>query len=127
MTNKEIVDNLNAIRECMDKQVNPDNIDELIENGTKLVSLSGLAANCYGQAKARYSKALAEAITSFKDTDSRSTIIIKTAEGECFEQEALMNYSDRVTKGITNTLDFYRSVISLYKEELNQGSKIPTT
>lgn len=40
------------------------------------------------------------------------------AQAECAEESAVYDYADRLNAGITHQLDFYRTVISKYKEEL---------
>lgn len=115
--------NLAAIRAAMDTDTQGVDIDSIQELGKKLASLIGLSAECKSQAKARLEKARLVAINLVLNKDYSPSIVLKTAEAMCGEEAATFEYADRLNAGLAHQLDYFRSVISLHKTELENSLK----
>jgi hypothetical protein len=55
------------------------------------------------------------------------SVQVRILNAECFEENAILEYSDRLNAGLVHNLDTLRSVISLYKQEMASGVNNLTT
>jgi len=118
-----IGEKLKAIRELVEMDLSQSDIDSLEGHGKRLAAIIGLSAETMAQAKKQYQKALLAALNGLKDSSNSASIIMKMAQASCAEEEAIMDYADRLNAGISHQLDYYRTCISKYKSELENSLK----
>lgn len=124
MTNSENIEsNLRAIRTVVDTDVTGCEIESVVEQGKKLSSMIGLSAECKASAKKIVETARLKAIMKLQEQKLQPSILLKMADAEIGDQLALYEYADRLNASITHQLDYYRTVISLYKSELENSLK----
>lgn len=118
-----IVRDLAAIRKIVDTDTTGADIETVVECGKKLASMAGLSAQCMAAAKKRLERARLRALKELTEQGLQPSILLKTVEANCGEELALYDYADRINAAITHQLDFYRSVISLHKCEIENSLK----
>jgi hypothetical protein len=116
-------DKLDSIRKALDADVIDVDIEALVNKGKALAQLIGLSAECKSIAKKNLEKSRVSAVASLATRKLPPSVLLKLAEAECAEQIADYEYADRLNAGITHQLDFYRSVISLHKTEVENSLK----
>lgn len=114
---------INTIRGLLDVDVSDCDINDVESHGKRLAAIVGLSAETMAQSKKLYQGALLRAINGLKDSGLSPSVMMKTAQAQCGEEEAVMDYADRLNAGITHQLDYYRTCISLYKCELENSLK----
>lgn len=122
----EIIASLNAIREALDADVIDSDIHNVTNKALKLTQLMGLSAET--KASAKKLLGLKEKIV-FEMLDKKlpPSVQIRVLNSECYEENAILEYSDRLNAGITHSIECLRSVISLYKQEMASGINNLTT
>jgi len=116
-------DKLSSIRALVDVDVTGVDIDSLIEKGKQLTQMIGLSAECKGEARKELDNARLAAIIQIENKNYPPSVMLKIAEAMCADEAELFEYADRLNAGITHQLDYYRSVISLHKTELENSLK----
>jgi hypothetical protein len=119
---KEVVDALNMIRAVLDTDCIDVDIESVKNKLFKLTQLIGTSAEANATAK----KLLhLQELVEFDRLDPRlsPSIQAKKLKASCFEQEAIYEYADRINSGVVHTIDSLRTVISLYKTELDNSLK----
>lgn len=114
---------LKAIRLVVDTDVTGCDIDTVVEQGKKLSAMMGLSAECMAAAQKHLQFARRKAIKSMEGEGHQASILVKLADGECGLELATYEYADRLNAAISHQLDYYRTVISLYKSELENSLK----
>ena len=114
---------LNSIRETIDADVRGVDIDSLVEKGKSLSQLIGLSAECKSQARRNLETSRLIALQSLMKDKIPPSVLLKMADAMCSDELAKFEYADRLNAGITHQLDYYRSVISLHKTELENSMK----
>jgi len=114
---------LNSIRDLLDSDVTGVDIDSIVEKGKKLTQMIGLSAECKAAAKKALERKLLMSVAEIENKGYQPSVLLKVAGAMCAEESATLEYADRLNAGITHQLDYYRSVISLYKEELSNSMK----
>lgn len=114
---------LDFIRQTIDEDVTGCDIESVVEKGKALAQLVGLSAECKAEArKALERKRLIE--IQFLQVDKVSpSVMLKMADAACADEISQYEYADRLNAGITHQLDYYRSVLSLHKTELETSMK----
>lgn len=118
-----IGEKLKAIRALVEIDLTDAPVDEVERHGKSLAAIFGLSAETMAQAKKQLDIRLLKAIQDNQDKGFTPTVLLKIAQAECAEEAATYDYADRLNAGITHQLDFYRSVISKYKAELENTMK----
>lgn len=114
---------LNSIRTLIDQEVNRQDIDAVTDKGQKLSNMIGLSAECKAEDRKEYETAKLGAIIQIESKKYPPSVLLKIAEAMCADELEQYEYADRLNAGITHSLDFLRSIISLYKEELSNSLK----
>ena len=123
MQNKEeTIKALNAIRKAIDVDVVDVDIESVKNKLLGLTQLMGLSAEANASARKILSMKELSVLQKIDKTLSPS-IQKEFLSAECFEEEALWEYSDRLNAAITHTIDGLRTVISLYKIEMENSLK----
>jgi hypothetical protein len=119
-TKEEITVSLNMIREAVDA----DMVDADIHNQTnkllKLTQLIGLSAETKASAK-KLLGIKERCVFEMIDKKLPPTVQIRMLNAECYEENAILEYADRLNSAIVHSIDGLRSVISLYKQEMQSG------
>lgn len=119
-TLQEITKALNVIREAIDSDVVDVDIESIKNKALKLSQLMGLSAET--KASAKKLLLLKELIVLQKiDKELAPSVQARLLNAECYEEHAVLEYSDRLNAGIVHGLDVLRSAISLYKQEMASG------
>jgi len=120
---EKIKSNLKAIRLIMDRSIIDTDIISVQNKLMDLVQVVSLSAEC----KASSRKLLEEKrLVNLKICENDSlpaSILMKKIDAMCSDELALFEYADRINAGLTHILDALRSVISLYKVELENNMK----
>lgn len=119
----DILGKLKAIRDLVEVDLSGCHIDDVENHGKRLAAIIGLSAETMAQAKKRMDLRLLQAIKSLEGKNYPPSVLLKLAQAECAEEAAIYDYADRLNAGITHQLDFYRTVISKYKSELENSLK----
>lgn len=109
---------LNAIRECLDKDITGCDIETVVEKGKALSQLIGLSSECKAEARKNLERARLVAIKALQDNKVGPMVLLRMSDAVCADEVATLEYADRLNAGITHQLDFYRSAISLHKTEV---------
>lgn len=118
-----LAEKLNAIREAIDVDIVGLDIDSVVEKGKSLSQLIGLSAECKAIARKNLESARLSAIQKLLEDRLSPSVMLKMADAMCADQYQKFEYADRLNAGITHQLDYYRTVISLYKTELENSLK----
>lgn len=119
---KEITQALNLIRKILDEDVIDLDIEMQKNKLLKLTQLIGLSAECNASAKKLLHKKELDILKSLPN-EMAAMRMNKTLSAECFEESAILEYSDRINSALIHSIDAIRSVISLYKTELENSLK----
>lgn len=120
MTLKEKLD---FIRTQVDIDVKGCDIETVVEKGKELSQLIGLSAECKAEARRDLEKAMVFAVAGLSTKKLQPSVLLKLANANCADEIYNFEYADRLNAGITHQLDYYRTVISLYKCELDNSLK----
>lgn len=111
-------DKLIKIRDLLDVPTKELAIESLVQHGQDLSAMIGLSAECKSEARRNLENARLIAIKMHMDKKVTPSILSKMVDGACAEEIAQFEYADRLNAGITHSLDYIRSVLSLHKTEL---------
>lgn len=122
-TIEETRKSLNAIRSVVDADVSDCDIQSVKDKLLKLTSLIGLSAETMASAKKIMNDKEIEvfAVHSSKIDSLPASIAKKFLDAHCKEENALYEYSDRLNSAIVHCIDGLRTVISLYKTEMENS------
>ena len=109
---------LNFIRAAMDVDVKDVDIQSVVNKGIELSQLIGLSAECKAEARRNMENSRLAAIKALSGQKLTPAVVLKMSEASCADQVAQLEYADRINAGLVHQLDYLRSVISLYKQEL---------
>ena len=124
MTTKDNIEtNLASIRAVVDIDISGLDIESVVEQGKKLASLMGLSSECLAAAQKHLQNARLKSIKEMEGKNVPPSVLLKMADGHCGIELATYEYADRLNASITHQLDYYRTVISLYKSELENSLK----
>jgi hypothetical protein len=114
--------NIKEIRKTLDADVVDSDIINVQNKLIALTQLSGLASECKGTAKKLLEIARLKALMEM-DKERTGNLAMLEINAKCADQHAMYEYSDRICSSITTTCDSLRSIVSLYKSELENGLK----
>lgn len=114
---------LNSIRALIDLDVTGVDIDSVVEKGKSLAQMIGLSAECKAIARKELERKRLMAIAEIQTRGYSPSVMLRVADAMCADELAAFEYADRLNAGITHQLDYYRSVISLHKTELENSLK----
>lgn len=116
----EITQSLNAIREALDADLVDMDIDCVKNKLLKLTQLMGLSAETKASAK-KLLNMKEKMIFEMMDKKMPPSVQVRFLNSECFEENAILEYSDRLNAALTHSIDGLRSVMSLHKQEMASG------
>lgn len=117
---------LESIRTAIDADVMGVDIDSVVEKGKALSQLIGLSAECKANARRNLENARLIALKALQGQKGLTpSVLMKMADASCADEIRAFEYADRLNAGIVHQLDYYRTVISLHKTELETSMKNP--
>jgi hypothetical protein len=119
----DLLQKLQAIRALVEVDTSGCDIESVVEHGQKLAAMVGLSAETMSEAKKQIDTRLLQAIKQNEGKGYTASVLLKVAQAECSIEAATYDYADRLNAGISHQLDFYRTVISKYKAELENSMK----
>ncbi len=120
---KRLRSNLKTIRETLDADVIDSDILSVQNKLIALTQLTGLASECKGTAKKLLESSKLEAFLTARDEGTTGNLAMIQINGICANMHGLYEYTDRICSSITTSCDSLRSVVSLYKSELENSLK----
>ncbi len=121
-TKEDTIKALNSIREAIDSDIIDVDIDMQKNKMIALTQLIGLSAECNASAKKILLKKELEVLKSLPP-DMPPMKVHKFVNAECWEEGAMLEYADRLNAALVHSIDAIRSIISLYKVELENSLK----
>jgi len=119
-TKEEITVSLNVIRAVVDADVIDCDINAVENKLLRLTQLMGLSAETMASAKKILGIKELHVLDSMEEGKT-PTEINKRLNASCYEENAILQYSDRLNSAIVHNCDALRSIISLRKEEMKAG------
>lgn len=115
------------IRETLDSDMIDSDINNVTNKLLKLTQLMGLSAETKASAK-KLLGIKERCVFEMIDKKLPPSVQVRVLNAECYEENAILEYSDRLNAGITHSIEGLRSVISLYKQEIASGlTQLKTT
>lgn len=114
---------LNSIRAVLDADVSDCDMQSVKDKLLRLTSIMGLSAETMASAKKMLNEKEIEVFANGKTESMPASIAKKYLDAHCKEENALYEYADRLNAAIVHTIDGLRTVISLYKTELENSLK----
>lgn len=120
-TKEEISKSLKDIRDAIETDIIDVDIDMQKNKLLKLTQLIGLSAECNASAKKLLHLKELQVLKNMPDlAPSKANALLKA---ECYEEASMLEYADRLNSALVHSIDAIRSVISLYKTELENSLK----
>jgi len=111
-----------AVRETIDREIDYQDPEQLKAKLVDLMAVIGLSAELQaGAGKLIRIRELQEYAGMSQTKMPPPSIVKKVLEGSTAEERALYEYCDRLNAGIVHAIDGIRTLISLYKTELDKS------
>lgn len=108
------------IRGVIELEADNANPLELMEKLNKLSSITSMAAMAQATAKKLVLHKQRELINRLPEHLSAS-LQVKWLQGQLFEEEGMYTYCDRLSAGVSNSIEAIRSILSYTKSEMEQS------
>ncbi len=118
----EVTRALNTIRAAIDRDVINVDIEDVKNKLIELTQFMGLSAEANASAKKILEQKELGVLLSM-DKKLSPSVQIRLLKAQCFEESALYEYADRLNSSLVHGIDGLRTVISLYKSELENSLK----
>lgn len=118
--------NLKFIDGKLETAPSPEDIDGIIGHGMELAGVIGLCAKTLADAKKLLNLCELNYMNENRDQWDKATVLRKMMDGTLAEENSLVTWADRIMSACTHKMDFYRSVVSKYKEELRLNNQFNT-
>jgi hypothetical protein len=125
-TKSEVTIALNAIRRLVDTDVSDAIIEDINKKLMLLTQITGLSAEANATAKKLLHAKELEVLKEHKDSGYPPSVLNSLLKAESGEYIAMLEYADRLNSAVTHSLEGLRTVISLYKTEM-QNSLVPSS
>lgn len=122
-TQPEINAALNSIRAMLDIDVTNAIIQDIEAKCLNLTQLMGLSAETTASAKKMLGEKEVEVFITKELDKLAPQKAMKLLKSYCSQEIATLEYAERLNSGIVHTIDALRSVMSLYKTEMQNGLK----
>jgi hypothetical protein len=113
---------LNAIRTAIDTDIIDVDITVQQNKLLTLTQLIGLSAECNASAKKFLLMKELEVMKTLS-VDLPPSRATKELNARCYDESALLEYADRLNSALIHSIDAIRSVMSLYKAEMENSLK----
>lgn len=121
MNKQEIETNLALIKIELEREVDTLNITDVQNKLMSLTSYSGLSAETMRYSRSLVLKRQKDVLEDLKEEKLNPSILKMKIESELWEEISLHTYADRINAAITHSCDSLRTVISLYKAEMQSS------
>lgn len=121
MTVQELNNNLAEIKKHLEMEVQPSAIIDVQNKLQKLSSLSALSCECLKYAKQDFLYKQNKIINQLIKESLPASILKLKIESELWEEGAKLLYADRLNAAIVHVNDSLRTIISLYKSEMENS------
>jgi flagellar biosynthesis component FlhA len=114
---------LDLIKRVLDNEVSVDDIEAVVSKGMDLTNLASSAAYCsayYTRVYLDKKAAIMDALIA-QDTKLSPTILNEYVKSKLAKEEQHKIYAERLERQVGRVLDYFRSVMSLYKSEMNNN------
>ena len=118
----EVIKALNEIRAAIDKDVIDVDIDSVKNKLLALTQFMGRSAEANASAKKILQQKELSVMLSM-DKSLPPSMQAKLLNAQCWEENAMYEYADRLNSALVHTIDGLRTVISLYKTEMDNSLK----
>ena len=118
MNFQEIVKANEAIRKEMDRPVNHNVPDQIVEKLNKLSNILGLSSQCIADSEVLYSKKIEELIQDRQYSKMTATDKKLLFNSLASEEMKVMNYSAQLNKDLHYCVESCRSMLSYLKSEM---------
>lgn len=121
--------NCDAVRKVIEQEVLQEDPDSLVGKLHDLVNIKGLSANNLANARILWSEALEFFYTVQMNEDGtlpksiQATVLKELVKAKAGKFESLYEYAERLDKGVSYAIEGLRTMISLYKTELEESRK----
>ena len=122
MTASEIKTNLDIIQACLDQKINVELPEEIVGKATELINIQSLSANCVSESLRLLKLSEANMFDAALQTVTAPSLISKFIDGRTANEQALYKLSEKIDSAIRHSIEMYRSILSLRKEELRISS-----
>lgn len=121
MNKQEIETNLSLIKIELEREVDTLNITDVQNKLMSLTSYSGLSAETIRYSRSLVLKRQKDVLEDLKEEKLNPSILKMKIESDLWEEISLHTYADRINAAITHSCDSLRTVISLYKAEMQSS------
>jgi|ERR1035437_313193 hypothetical protein len=118
-----LIDRCNIVNEAITLELPNDDIDSMVGKLNKLSSLTGTMATCVADAKRLLRHKQLIILKENSTKGMTPTVLNKTIETECGDEESLELYCEKLRSGLTGTINSLVTLISLWKTELQESGK----
>lgn len=117
---EELINTLEQIENALSPETapSPEDIEGIIGSGIEIANLSANSARCLADAKQILLHRELLFMKANENLWDKPTILKKLMDGTLSEQHKNVIWADRINAAIGHKLDFYRSIVSKYKEEM---------
>ena len=119
----ELKEKLLAIKKVLELEVTRDCMDDVQDKLIQLTALYSLSAETIAEATKKLHLKELQVLQELNNKGMQASIISKQLNAECFEERAIYDYADRLNSGISHTCDALRTIISLYRAEIENTLK----
>lgn len=102
----------------MDQVPDAEDVDAIIGHGMEIANVAALSAKTLADAKAVLLKRELLFMQANEQLWDKPTVLKKLMEGNLADNHQAVVWADRINAAIAHKLEFYRSVVSKYKEEM---------
>lgn len=132
MNEEKIKSNIEAIRKVMEMEVEDGDVHGMLHKLSGLVGISGLSAESVARAKAEYRECQMTVIEGIMEDPEQvkglsASMTNDYVKAKCGRVEALYDYAERTDKKLSYAIEAVRSMISLYKSELENSLRESNT
>lgn len=120
----EIQKACSLMRKVLDREVVSGDIEAINQKLLDLTMLEGLSSETIARAKKVLHFKELTVLNEMIGQSMAPSVQTQSLKSKCYEELALVAYTDRLNAGIHHSQDALRTIISLYKEEM-RGSMQP--
>jgi len=121
MDNNILETNCRMISDELSKEESSIDMELLCAKLLRINSLIGLSAECIKQAKQNLLYRQAQILKQHEGSKLPPSLLMKLIQSECWQEEAMLTWIDRLGAGLVHAGEHIRSVVSLRKAEMNNN------
>lgn len=114
---------LEYVSDKIGEEVDSQNPDQMTEKLEELSGFTGYCAGLVSEAERAYKMATLDAYKKTMEDKPPSTVHSKVLEGMVAEEAALYTYADKINSALRVRIDSLRTMISLFKMEMESSTR----